>query len=385
MRFLLLEPFFGGSHQEFAQGLKEHSSHEIELLTLPARFWKWRMRGAALEMFRRVGNPGAWDGIIASSMLSLSDYLALAGETAPPALFYVHESQFDYPLAPGETLDIQYCFTNIVSATCASRVLFNSRYHLESFLNGLDRVLARMPDARPTWIKTAIASRAAVLYPGCRLSDRSGRQRRQGQELPLVVWNHRWEHDKNPAAFFDALTQVRDSGISFRLAVLGESYSRAPACFDEARMRFSDEIACFGHVESRQEYLSWLGRADVVVSTAVQENFGMAVVEAVAMGAFPLLPNRLSYPEIIPEGIHDQVLYQDEADLVRKLSAVLSDIQAFSGLRHDLSEHMAGYSWPRLIHLYDRELTRLAGCRKRQRVSDSQAPDNSDERAGQRV
>ena len=49
-RFLLLEPFFGGSHREFAEGLIEHSRHAIELRTLPARFWKWRLRGAALYL-----------------------------------------------------------------------------------------------------------------------------------------------------------------------------------------------------------------------------------------------------------------------------------------------------------------------------------------------
>ncbi|MBW2707028.1 MAG: DUF3524 domain-containing protein, partial [Deltaproteobacteria bacterium] len=36
LKFLFLEPFFGGSHREFAQGLVAHSRHSIDLLTLPA-------------------------------------------------------------------------------------------------------------------------------------------------------------------------------------------------------------------------------------------------------------------------------------------------------------------------------------------------------------
>jgi hypothetical protein len=36
--FLFLEPFFGGFHREFARGLVAHSRHQIDLLTLPARF-----------------------------------------------------------------------------------------------------------------------------------------------------------------------------------------------------------------------------------------------------------------------------------------------------------------------------------------------------------
>ena len=47
-RILLLSPYHGGSHQAFADGLIKHSSHHIDLLSLPPRFWKWRMRGAGM-------------------------------------------------------------------------------------------------------------------------------------------------------------------------------------------------------------------------------------------------------------------------------------------------------------------------------------------------
>jgi len=40
MKILLVSPFHGGSHQAWAEGLREHSSADIRLLTLPDRFWK---------------------------------------------------------------------------------------------------------------------------------------------------------------------------------------------------------------------------------------------------------------------------------------------------------------------------------------------------------
>ncbi len=46
MNILLLEPYFGGSHRAWAEGYARHSGHRIDLLTLPASFWKWRMQGA---------------------------------------------------------------------------------------------------------------------------------------------------------------------------------------------------------------------------------------------------------------------------------------------------------------------------------------------------
>ncbi len=64
MNFLFLEPFYGGSHRDFADGLIAHSRHRIDLVTLPARFWKWRMRGAALYLAGKIQAPCSYDGLI---------------------------------------------------------------------------------------------------------------------------------------------------------------------------------------------------------------------------------------------------------------------------------------------------------------------------------
>ena len=48
-RGLFVEPFFGGSHRAFAEGLAAHGGHDLQLLTLPGREWRRRMRlGAQL-------------------------------------------------------------------------------------------------------------------------------------------------------------------------------------------------------------------------------------------------------------------------------------------------------------------------------------------------
>ena len=49
-----LEPYFGGSHKAFLQGLAERSSHAFTLFTLPGRNWKWRMHGGALSLAEQV-------------------------------------------------------------------------------------------------------------------------------------------------------------------------------------------------------------------------------------------------------------------------------------------------------------------------------------------
>jgi len=83
MKLLFLEPFFGGSHRDFANGLCEHSRHNITLVTLPAKFWKWRMRGAALHFARTMPSPQEFDGLITSDLMSLADLKMLMGPELP--------------------------------------------------------------------------------------------------------------------------------------------------------------------------------------------------------------------------------------------------------------------------------------------------------------
>jgi glycosyltransferase involved in cell wall biosynthesis len=370
-RVLFLEPFYGGSHREFADGLIEHSRHAIELHTLPARFWKWRLRGAALHFAEKIRDPGSYDALITTDLLSLSDLKALWGRAFPPALVYFHENQLTYPLAPGERMDLQYGFTDITTALAAKRVLFNSHTHFQAFFEGLPGFIRNMPEYRPRWVIEAIRNKSGVLYPGCRFpADREAITPTQntpssaGEAAPLIIWNHRWEFDKNPELFFSVLQQVDETGGSFRLALLGENYQKVPQAFVAARRRWGRSIEQYGYVSSRERYLSWLKRGGIVVSTAEQENFGISVVEAIRHGCFPLLPRKLSYPELIPNEFHDDVLFGDRRQLAGKLSRLLAGLRradpALLAKTRALALSMNRFSWHNLIGSYDRELDRLS-------------------------
>ncbi len=357
MNILFLEPFYGGSHKDFADGFKAHSSHDITLKTLPPRFWKWRMRGAALEFLRQVPDMSQYDVIFASDMLDLTDLLALGGPDMPPVVLYFHENQLSYPLAPGEKRDFHLGFTNLISALAAHRVIFNSQVHLDAFIKEARKLCKKMPDGKPGWMVDQILRKAQVIYPGCRFP--AGPVSSLGGEEPLIIWNHRWEYDKNPGDFFRALAQLKGEGVPFSLALLGEQYDKSPPEFETAKTLFRDELLTHGYAPSREAYLSWLKRGRVVVSTAVQENFGISVVEAVRMGCFPLLPHRLSYPEIMPASAHDAVLYSHGEELVSKLRELLLKPELFQGVRHILSDHCGRYSWEILSKQYDKMFKKI--------------------------
>ena len=359
MKILFLESFFGGSHKEFALGFKAHSCHDVTLVTLPDRFWKWRMRGAALYFVNHVKDFSVFDAIIVTDIFDLTDFLSLSGKGLPPVLMYFHENQLSYPLAPDQKRDFHLGFTNIISAFAADKVLFNSKFHFNDFMTAASRLIKQMPDFRPGWMIEQIRQKTEVVYPGCRFETGVINLKERDVKAPLIIWNHRWEYDKNPEFFFDALSALKEKNIPFSLALLGEKYDIFPDIFKKAKEKFKKEIFVYGYVESRNEYVNWLEKGAIVVSCAIQENFGISVVEAVRFGCIPLLPDRLSYPEIMPAEFHSKVLYQTKQDLVEKLQDMLVNYQDYLPLQKSLSVKMELFSWEIIVKVYDRSLKKL--------------------------
>ena len=327
MKVLALEPYYGGSHQAFVDGWSSRSGHDWTLLTLPPHKWKWRMRHAAItfadEVAGRVRDGASWDMLFCSDMLNLAEFLGLAPAVLRhlPAVAYFHENQLTYPVQCESERDYHFVFTNITTALAADRVWFNSCYHRDEFLGALPAFLKRMPDHVPLGAVQRIRAKSEVHSPGIADFARRG-ERRAG---PLrILWAARWEHDKNPDDFFRALETLSRRGVDFRLSVIGEQFREYPPVFDRAREQFTEHIEHWGYQNSRQEYVATLCEADVFVSTANHEFFGISAVEAIAAGAYPVLPKRLSYPEIL-EGAEDvEAFFYDGSP--ERLAAKLSEL-----------------------------------------------------------
>ena len=76
---------------------------------------------------------------------------------------------------------------------------------------------------------------------------------------------------------------------------------------------------------SKSDYYDLLSQSKVVVSFALQENFGYGIQEAVYLGNIPILPNRLVYPEQFA----DTYLYNTFDECVAKVyDAIYNEIPA---------------------------------------------------------
>ncbi|MEM7159766.1 MAG: DUF3524 domain-containing protein [Myxococcota bacterium] len=325
MRILYVEPFEGGSHASFTRSLTGGIEARWTTLTLPGRHWKWRMRGfaawAALE--HREVLEGDHDLLFASSYVPLAELIGLCPTLARrPTVLYFHENQLTYPDQGGETKarDHHFGFTQLVSALAATRCVFNSAHNRDGFLEAGAALLAKMPDAVPRGWIDRIAARSEVLGVPVPLPDEAPRpecppddpSRASG---PVILWNHRWEHDKRPDRFFAALRALLDAEVPFRVAVCGQRYRRVPPVFEQAQKWLGDRVVHWGYCETGEAYREVLGRAHIAVSTADHEFFGIAMLEAAHAGAYPLVPDRLSYPELFAA----EYRYDSDDDLVRRL------------------------------------------------------------------
>lgn len=303
MRLLVLEPFYGGSHRAFLDGWRSRSIHEWTLLTLPPHQWKWRMRQSgyvfAEEVRERSARGEEWDLIWASDMVPLTDFRALApAEVARlPTVLYFHENQLTYPVRVEKERDLHFALTNLLSAHLADRLWFNSDFHRREWLEALPSWLRRMPDRSLEPILESLEAKSKVEHPGIKIPSSFPRS---FDESPLrILWAARWEFDKNPELLGDIVCALEQHGVDFRLDILGESYREKPPVFTWLQKTMGHRIDQFGFVESRRDYERIVSQAHLFLSTAVHEFFGLSAVEAMGAGTVPLLPNRLSYPELV--------------------------------------------------------------------------------------
>ena len=173
----------------------------------------------------------------------------------------------------------------------------------------------------------------------------------------VILWNHRWEYDKNPEAFLSALYALLEHGLEFRVVLLGEVFVNVPPEFIKARERLGSRIIQFGYVDSRADYARWLWQSDIVVSTAIHEFFGVALVEALYCGCFPVLPNRLSYPQFIPPAYRARCLYKSQEHLVALLAEAVSTIKDIRA--ESFRQQAEVYDWDVMAPSYDALFERL--------------------------
>lgn len=353
---LVLEPYYGGSHKFFLEGLNKNVAADYTFMTLPARKWKMRMQLSAQWFVEQIKalpqTTRKFDLVFCSSFIDIAVLKALLCDVPgwnhqANILTYFHENQYGYPQQFINNHQHQFLSINFNSALTSDALGFNTVFNRENFLVGCRKILKSSSDMKLTHLIDTIRSKSTILYPGIDFTtiDQQAAKKCQDNTVPTIVWNHRWEHDKDPETFFASLEYLERAELDFKLIVLGESFKNSPDCFIQARDRFKDKIVHFGFAQSYDDYTNLLAQGNIVVSTARHEFFGISIIEAARAGCLPVLPRDLSYPELFGE----QFLYK-RGKLNKTLARV---IQTQSWKKQNNYKKMTGkFSWDELKGQY---------------------------------
>ena len=354
LRVFLLSPYHAGSHAQWAEGYRSASQHDIHIVSHEGQFWKWRLSGGAAtlaeatrEAISLVGVP---DVILATSMVDVAGVMGLLrNDLSAPVALYLHEDQITYPTAGRTRTEHRLGLVSWMAMLAADTIAINSEYHRSALLKALPAFLNEFPDRTHHHLIDSVADKARVLPVGVDLK-RLEAIPSVTRQPPLVLWNHRWDPDKAPARFFDIVDRLADDGVEFVLGLAGERFANQTDEYTPRIERHRDRIVENGHLD-RVDYDRLLRSAQVVVSTARQENFGVSIVEAVYAGAHPVLPKGLVYPELVPEDLHQVCLYRTTSEAVDLVTEALA--AAGPGTSGGLRAAMGAYDWAKVAPRYD--------------------------------
>src|SRR6056297_2577237 len=149
------------------------SSHDIDMVTLPDRFWRRRLRVGAAELAplvdRWVHDHGPPDVVVATSMVDLASLTGLCRRSLGerPVVLYCHENQLVYP-HPDQVgaPDVDAAARSLQSLMAADLVVVNSQHHLEELGSGARRVIGELGLAGgPVDRQVTLVLEAALVVP----------------------------------------------------------------------------------------------------------------------------------------------------------------------------------------------------------------------------
>ena len=334
------------------------------LKTQPGRHFSWRVRASGW-LWALADDPELsenYDRVVATSLCEVVTLKALCPALRDtPLWLYFHENQFAHPIGDRQWAGHQqgWQFQSIQNALCADRIDFNTAFNRDTFLEGARRLLKKFPERLPGRPLRRLAENSGVLPVP--LTERFAPLRDAPKNRRLIVWNHRWEWDKQPERLLRALAGLCDEGVDFELAMLGSGGGRKAGEFDDYRQLLGRRVRHWGEADEAT-YAAYLREAGIGVSCALHDFQGLAMLELAQAGATVVVPRRVAYPECLPEArFYDgaaEDAEKDIADLKDALREVLGGDQPSSPIHPDQLPH-----WNSLAEAYRRRIaeTPLSG------------------------
>lgn len=373
VKALLLSAYAAQSHRYWQRGLGEmFPQWQWTELELPPRHFSWRVRGNPLvwSVAQRDVLESGYDVLVATSMVDLATLRGLVPALASvPTLLYFHENQFHYPQDRQQHSLLEAQMVSLYSALAADRLAFNSAYNRDTFFQGLEQLLSRLPDQVPPGVVASLQAKTRVLpvplledAPAVSAGNWPGVQGLYPQRPLRLLWSARFEHDKGGEGLYRILEALESSSLDYELALTGQQFRNSPPVFERIAQEFGHRLVQFGFVESDDLFRTLQMEADIVLSTAEHEFQGLAVLEAVHYGCLPVVPDRLAYRELYaPAWRYRSCPQEPEEETQCAVELIANLARSMSNGVHSAPD-VSAFLQPSLAHEYRTEFARLSSA-----------------------
>jgi len=269
----------------------------------------------------------------------------------PKTIMYWHENQFEYPNKKAHYIGFKELH-NFISSDIN---IFNSEFHKQDFYKKANKEINKFGLDSLTSVLDEKYDLSLVVYPGFDIENINTIKinkeitKRSTKYSPIILWNHRWSKDKDYFMFFSMMRHLKKNKYNFKLNIFGEAVIINNDDFINFKKQMGNYINKFGFLDSKNQYYEEILKSDIVISTAIEENFGISMVESMYLGLTPVLPNRLSYPELTPKEFHKKVLYNSYDEAISNIKNILDNKTYLN-----LSEYMKIYDIRKSVYKFDK-------------------------------
>ena len=142
------------------------------------------------------------------------------------------------------------------------------------------------------------------------------------------------------------------------MVVIGENFNDSPPIFNEAKEKLKDNILHFGYCETYHDYLKWLQKSYILPITSIQDFFGVSIVEGIYAELLPILPNRLSYPELLQIN-NKNLFYSKDQDFYKLLSYNINNYKDLRKYTKKYKELISRFDWSNMKSVYDEQFEKI--------------------------
>ena len=147
----------------------------------------------------------------------------------------------------------------------------------------------------------------------------------------VIIFPTRFHWEKGADTFLEMAQIIGDEYPNVRFDITGGGYSERKsdkpwimAKYRAVKKQLGEKRLRYIVNLDKTMYYQILNEASIVWSSALQENFGISILESMALGVIPVLPNRCSYPYLYPKDyLYDN--FDEGLDRLRGLLDRFSD------------------------------------------------------------